>query len=143
MTWTANQISAIAISDDRQFQAVLSDTIQVFYSLNEGESWESVVLDNTYNSAAVSGNGKILVLGSYQSGVILSNNYATTFNPTMLDAQPWSQLAASSSGKYVVAIVSDTSNVSDDPNDTGSIWLSNDFGINWLTVLTAPATYTW
>ena len=129
VTW--RQIYSIAcqsasISASGQYQIAISNS-SIFISTTFGDSWNDKTPTNlNWQSAAISASGQYQTAIGYQRGIWVSTNYGNSWNQVLNNTHNWRDVAMSTSGQYQTAVTLFTS-----PNTIGSIWYSNNYGVNW------------
>ena len=95
----------------------------LYLSTNQGATWKSVQVGQSWRAASVSGNGLVLIAGVATGRVYLSTNMGTTWYITSLPNASWYCSAISTTGQYILMGISNS-----------SLYLSTSTGTYWSSV---------
>jgi hypothetical protein len=130
-TWTNGTVNStsgvkgVAISSDGKYITIVGagGNDRIYISSNYGSSWTSIGSIGTWNSVAMSADGKIQAAVAGGTGyVYISNNYGNTWTRKDKAGQRlWLSISMSSDGKYIAATTNANYN-----------YVSTDYGENWI-----------
>jgi len=116
------QITSITIVNSGNY---LATPIISFYDPTISLSWVSSAPNSSWNSIAMSSDGKYQSATVFGGNIWISNNSGYTWSPVATSLN-WMTIKISSDGKYQSANVLG-----------GNIWISNDYGNTWSPVATS------
>jgi len=129
-TWTngtvvsASGVKGVAISNDGKYITIVGagSSDRIYISSNYGSSWTTIGSIGTWNSVAMSSDGKFQAAARGGTGFIyISNNYGNTWSiKNNSGSRLWLSISMSSDGKYIAATTDGTYN-----------YVSYDYGENW------------
>lgn len=131
--------TSVSISSSGQYQVASYQPGFIYLSINYGLEWtKTSAPEASWYGVAISGNGTYLLGASnlYQhdtdSNIYLSSNNGSTWCK-QLDSKLWLNCSISYSGQYMTAIAFSDSNKVDSDGilPMGSIYISNNYGIDW------------
>ncbi len=126
-TWTALGLDAtwkaISISSSGQYQTIVGNGTQIWYSSNYGQTWSQTESGRNWTCVKVSSTGQYQIATVWGGRVYQSSNYGVSWtqNAYFTTNQNFLKAAISSNGQYI--LVGTTG---------GIVYRSTNGGINWI-----------
>jgi len=148
---------SISVSGSGQYQYAIpvntssySYSKYIYSSTNYGNTWYISNNNSTLNWTCIScsSSGQYVIAGTKLNYLFLSSTYGINWNITCNinitnpTSKYWNSVSISSSGQYIyTASVSTQSSPNNDNRDT--IYISNNFGISWISIKNSSSNNYW
>jgi len=148
---------SISVSGSGQYQYAIpvntssySYSKYIYSSTNYGNTWYISNNNSTLNWTCIScsSSGQYVIAGTKLNYLFLSSTYGINWNITCNinitnpTSKYWNSVSISSSGQYIYAAsVSTQSSPNNDNRDT--IYISNNFGISWISIKNSSSNNYW